>query len=204
MTDKTTGDLDAAAALDGTELVHVVQGGNSRKATLAEVAGAASVVLADIDLSARDLRIAQNPLILTDIDAYTEIHGTIYATHGSDAGISAHVSTDNGANYSTGASDYGVSGFLLSGASAITNVTNTALDFLPLFPPVAEAWCNFKITQHWNSNARTIAEYYSGGTTAGASRHFIANRRAASLVNALRIFSANAHTGGRLTIVGFR
>ena len=37
MTDKTTGDLTAASALDGTELVHVVQSGNSRKATVEEI-----------------------------------------------------------------------------------------------------------------------------------------------------------------------
>jgi hypothetical protein len=38
MTDKTIGDLTAAGALDGTELVHIVQGGNSRRATLNDIA----------------------------------------------------------------------------------------------------------------------------------------------------------------------
>lgn len=37
MTDKTIGDLTAAGALDGAELVHVVQGGDSVKATVAEI-----------------------------------------------------------------------------------------------------------------------------------------------------------------------
>lgn len=34
MADKQISDLTAASALDGTELVHIVQGGNSRKATV--------------------------------------------------------------------------------------------------------------------------------------------------------------------------
>lgn len=41
MADKTVPDLTAAATLDGTELVHVVQGGNSRKATTAAIAALA-------------------------------------------------------------------------------------------------------------------------------------------------------------------
>ncbi|RVA08573.1 hypothetical protein EN932_25420, partial [Mesorhizobium sp. M7A.F.Ca.US.002.01.1.1] len=39
MTDKQISDLTAAAALDGTELVHLTQGGNSRKSTVNAVAG---------------------------------------------------------------------------------------------------------------------------------------------------------------------
>lgn len=37
MADKEVGDLTSASAVDGTELVHVVQGGNSRKAALSDL-----------------------------------------------------------------------------------------------------------------------------------------------------------------------
>lgn len=42
MADLEIGDLTAAGGLDGTELVHVVKNGNSRKTTLAAVAGLAT------------------------------------------------------------------------------------------------------------------------------------------------------------------
>lgn len=40
MADKETSDLTAANALDGTELVHIVQGGNSRQATVNQILAA--------------------------------------------------------------------------------------------------------------------------------------------------------------------
>jgi hypothetical protein len=200
MTDKTTGDLDAAAALDGTELVHVVQGGNSRKATLAEVAGAASVVLADIDLSARDLRIGQNPLILTDADQWRDIVIDFYATHGTDSAINADLSSDGGTNYNTGASDYAVAGFLASS----TGISTTALSFLAISPPTALGHGRCTISQAWNANARTQAVYISGGDVVGAARYFCSYSQTVYLADAVRIFSTNAHTGGRMTVVGYR
>jgi hypothetical protein len=39
MADKQIGELTAAGALDGTELIHVVQGGNSRQSTTGDIAG---------------------------------------------------------------------------------------------------------------------------------------------------------------------
>jgi hypothetical protein len=48
MADKQTSGLTAAAALDGTELVHVVQSANSRKATAANVALSASATTAQV------------------------------------------------------------------------------------------------------------------------------------------------------------
>jgi hypothetical protein len=44
MADKTTSALTAASTLDGTELVHVVQGGNSRKATTRALAQLAPAI----------------------------------------------------------------------------------------------------------------------------------------------------------------
>ena len=43
MADKAINALTAAAALDGSELVHVVQSGNSRKATTGDIAGLAAL-----------------------------------------------------------------------------------------------------------------------------------------------------------------
>ena len=202
MTDKTTTSLTAASALDGTELVHVVQGGNSRKATVADVA--ASVVLADIDLAARDLRKAGNPLILTNVDDYRELHCEFRATHGTDAGILAEVSTDNGVNFDTGASDYGVAGWLYNTTYGSAIFQDTAFPSMIIAPTGSTlTYGSCRITNHWNANGHTFATVNSGGTLSG-TRSFTSERRAASLVNAIRFFSNSAHTGGRLTIVGFR
>ena len=202
MTDKTIGDLTAAGALDGTELVHVVQGGNSRRTTVAAVA--ASVVLADINLATRDLRKAGDPLILTDVDDYRELHCEFRCTHGSDAGILAEVSTDNGANFDTGASDYGVAGWLFNPTYSAAIFADTAFASMIIAPTGSSlTYGSCRITNHWNANGHTFATLNSGGTLSG-TRSFTSERRAASLVNAIRFFSNNAHTGGRLTIVGFR
>jgi putative exporter of polyketide antibiotics len=48
MADKQTSGLTAAAALDGTELVHLVQSGNSRKDTAAHIALSASATAAQV------------------------------------------------------------------------------------------------------------------------------------------------------------
>jgi hypothetical protein len=64
MTDKTIGDLTEAGALDGTELVHVVQGGNSRKTDIEDIRRA---VLPNV--VARYWRLA-------DLRAYRQTDGT--------------------------------------------------------------------------------------------------------------------------------
>lgn len=54
MADKTAGELTAAGALDGTEILHVEQGGNSRRTTAQAVgeAGRATAIADAIDASA--------------------------------------------------------------------------------------------------------------------------------------------------------
>jgi hypothetical protein len=73
MTDKTTGDLDAAAALTGAELVHVVQGGNSRRVTTQEIASLGAAV-GNVPLIA-DFATTLNSPTSTDMDDALQMTG---------------------------------------------------------------------------------------------------------------------------------
>lgn len=69
MTEKTISDLPAASALDGTELVELEQGGNSRKSSLASVRATLFSTVYDVIASRTDSTWYQNthgrPMMVT-------------------------------------------------------------------------------------------------------------------------------------------
>ena len=199
MTDKTTTSLTAASALDGTELVPIVQGGNSRKATVADVAGAASVVLADIDLATRDLRTGANPLVVTGIDEFSRIEILADAVAASNSEMYLTLSNNGGVSFKSGASDYGLSYWnhvlnigdanqpipciIGSGASGTSSTFGTIVG-------MGNALVNTMVVTHVAAPANFL-------TSAGRVR-------AREINDALHIRSEQATTAGRLVVIGYR
>lgn len=82
MANKEISELTAAATLDGTELVHVVQGGNSRRTTVGGINGINSLTGKTTPVDADELRIADSaasfaPKKLTFADLWTWISGKV-------------------------------------------------------------------------------------------------------------------------------
>lgn len=199
MTDKTIGNLTAAGALDGTELVHVVQGGNSRRVTTAALAGVASVVLADINLSARDLRIGQSPLSITGIDDFFEIVIDHYATAATTAEFKIRLSSDGGVNWEDAAGDYTASFFNATSTTRLSTAFNAAL---PIAQSSATSMGLAVMGGMGNANARTFISAQCFGNASEYKAHIV--RTTAQVDDAMLIFSDAAHTGGRLVVVGRR
>jgi hypothetical protein len=198
MTDKTIGDLTAAGALDGTELVHVVQGGNSRRATVAEVTGQASVVLADIDLSARDLRVGQSPVVITGVENYERLDFVWDAAASSDAAAVVHVSNDGGTTFKTTSGDYGLSFW---NATLQQNDANATF-FFALGTNTAVTSSVGRMHAAGRSNVQTLGVSEVIGTV--NSLTYAGRVKTREINNAIRVSTAQTTTAGRLVVIGYR
>lgn len=123
MADKEIPELTAAAPLDGSEVIHVVQGGNSRQATVADVGGANTLD----DLS--------------DVDAYEPADGDILVW---DSSAQAWVNTPNDGGSSGGASVSSQSGTsytaVLADANTYIRFTNGSAISFTIPPNSSEAF----------------------------------------------------------------
>lgn len=99
MADKAPSALNPAGTLDGTEIVHVVKGGNSRRTTTAAIGGLGAMALIQEVItsgSQADVTFSSIPATYRDLILVVRGRGTNAAASG---GVSIRLNGDSGANY---------------------------------------------------------------------------------------------------------
>jgi len=187
MADKELSSITAASALDGTETVHVVQGGNSRKATVEQFGS----VVETYDLSATGNTLDSGNEIDIDVSGFTEIKILINNVNfGSTEVVVARVSTDGGSTFLSGASDYSRKKFGNADSSS---------SFLLIADIGTDMYSIASVSNLNNSGSKVMSIVSS---SPDATEACIVDGTT-SAVDAIRLYSlnGNAATSGEMTVI---
>lgn len=173
MADKQTGALTAGAALDGTEQVHVVQGGNSRRSTTAAIALSAAASTAQVRSGAANklvaadvLQAAVAPQTLTDGATVTgSIGGTTLTVSAVTNGTLAVGQTISGTGVTAGTTIIalgtgtgGTGTYTVSASQTVSSTTISATCFWDMSKAI-----NAKVTPGGNRTL-TVSNPVAGAT----------------------------------------